>query len=304
MGNKILLVEKWKGEEIEYYTNEFTDVKSLVKEIIYNRLDAFFSDEDQTGPELLKMEDIDGYIDHTLMCYCYTGDICEALNNLKEFVNDFLNCEKEELQHYITLFNEKVLDVAGINVLYEVYTNYENEFKSEDDRARFDALLNSLVNSDPIRDYTYLLWDYQNNYYIGGGEWRWSNSIENMKLFFKHMVLRFMLDVSDVHLKIDEDTENYGVNKLINSLIMVGDEEQRKILLNINELMKELDENITFDTFQSIVDKISINFKKLNVSHELYLFKGTYYAKMLLKEHKSEFDESNLIKTFTEDFMC
>ena len=305
MENKILLAERVKGEKIKYYTSKFDETKSLVKEIVYNRLADLFSGDDQIGPELLKKEDIDGYINHTSMCYGNTGNVCKALSNLKEFVNDFLKCEeKEKLQYYINLFNEKVLEVAGINVLYEIHTNYENEFESHVDKLRFEYLLDNLVNNDEINEFTYMMWSYQSNYSIGMGGWNWSNSIENMKLFVKHKVLRFMLDVCDLNLKLEVDTENYGVNKLLSSLVKVSNEEQRKMLLNIEELMNDLDEDITFNTFGLIVDKISHNFEELNVKNDLYLFKGTQYSRMLIKEHGCKFDEKDLLKTFTEDIIC
>ena len=305
MENKILLAERVKGEKIKYYTSKFDETKSLVKEIVYNDLADLFSGDDQIGPELLKKEDIDGYINHTSMCYGNTGNVCKALSNLKEFVNDFLKCEeKEKLQYYINLFNEKVLEVAGVNVLYEVYINYENEFESHDDKLRFEYLLDNLVNNDEINEFTYMIWSYQNNYSIGMGGWNWSNSIENMKLFVKHKVLRFMLDVSDLNLRLEEDTQNYGVNKLLSSLINVCDEEQQKLLLNIEELMNDLDEDVTFNTFGLIVDKISRNFEELNVKNDLYLFRGTQYSRMLIKEHGCKFDEKDLLKTFNEDIIC
>ena len=302
MEEKILLAERVKGEKFKCYTSEFKETKSLVKELVYNRLADLFSGDDQIGPELLKKGDIDGYINHTSMCYGNTGNICKALSNLKEFVDDFLKCEeKEKLQHYITLFNEKVLEVAGINISYEIYTNYENEFKSFKDKIMFQSLIDVLVNTDEINEFTYLLWSYQEDYSIGMGGWNWSNSIENMKLFVKHKVVCFMLDSCDLNFKLNEDTENYGVNKLIDALVKVCDEEQRTMLLNIKELINDLDEDITFNTFGSIVYKISRNLEKLNIKHELYLFKGTYYARMLIKEHGYVFDENDLIKTFAEE---
>jgi len=305
MENKMLLAERIKGEKIKYYISEFKETKSLVKEIVYNHLADLFSGDDQIGPELLKKGDIDGYINHTSMCYGNTGNICKALSNLKEFVNDFLKCEEnEKLQYYINLFNENVLEVAGINVLYEVHINYENEFGSHDDKLRFEYLLDNLVNNDEINDFTYMIWSYQNNYSIGMGGWNWSNSIENMKLFIKNKVLRFMLDVCDLNLKLEMDTDNYGVNKLLDSLVEVGSEEQRKILLIIKELMNDLDEDITFNTFGIIVDRISSNLEKLNVKNELYLFKGTHYSRMLIKEHGCDFNENDLLKTFSEDIIC
>lgn len=305
MENKMLLAERMKGEKIRYYTSEFKEIRSLVKEIVYNHLADLFSGDDQIGPELLKKGDIDGYINHTSMCHGNTGSVCKALSNLKEFVNDFLKCEdKEKLQYYINLFNEKVLEVAGINVLYEIHTNYENEFDSHDDKLRFEYLLDNLVNNDEINEFTYMIWSYQNNYSIGMGGWNWSNSIEKMKLFVKHKVLRFMLDVCDLNFKLEVDTENYGVNKLLSSLVKVSNEEQRKMLLNIEELMNDLDEDITFNTFGLIVDKISHNFEELNVKNDLYLFKGTQYSRMLIKEHGCKFDEKDLLKTFTEDIIC
>lgn len=305
MENKVLLVEKIKGEKVKYYTSEFSDVKSVVNEIVYNRLGDLFSGDDQIGPELLKREDIEGYITHTSMCYGNEGVVCEALNNLKDFVNDFLTCNQEEkLQYYISLFNEKVLSLAGINVEFEIFVNYENEFESRAEKLRFEYLLDNLLNVDEISEFTYMLWSYQSNYSIGAGGWYWSNSLENMKLLIKHKVLYFMLDVCDIGVSFEDNEGNYGIYKLINSLVKVGNDQQKNILHDIENLLYKFDNETVFDKIWLIVDEISSNLSKLNVKNEMYLFKGTNYSRILVKEHGFEFDENNLLKTFSDDVIC
>ena len=305
MEEKILLVEKRKGEVTSYYTSEHIGVKSVVNEIIYNNFENFFSGYDQLGPELLKEGDIEGFITHTSMCYDNKGIICDALNNLNSFIYDFIACDDiNKLKLYISLLNERVLLVAGINVEFEIYTNYENEFKSLESKEKFNELLDNIMSCESVNDNTYLLWSASSNGKISMGSWVYTDCYNNMNLYIKHKIVPFMLDLCISKYDLNEDVNCYGVYELLNKLISISDKTEKIYFLNIKELIEKIDINIIFDKLCLIANEISKCFKKLNIIHELYLFKGTYYAKMLIKEHGCEIDENNLTETLENDILC